>query len=200
MVHHANVAHILTHGMYARGSANFDPSYKDIGHPTIIGNRVVKPIPFARYGNIGEYVPFYFCGRTPMLLNIKTGYGVEQLPQNDIIFLCCPVSQLVACKQQWVFTDGNASVLTTEFYTDLAHIGEVDWNVIGSSDFSGSAGSDRKRQKCAEFLVRSHVPANCISHIVCLSRSRRVEMQEMVQANGLNIDIGIDTKNTFYFP
>lgn len=200
MVHHTNMPHILANGIYSREHANFDPNYRNIGHPTIIGNRVVKAIPIEGHGNVGECVPFYFCGRTPMLYNIKTGYGVERLPQNDIVFIACPVACLTSCGQQWAFTNGNASVYTTEFYDDLADIGEVDWDVIRSTDFSGSTGTDRKRRKHAEFLVRDHVPVHCISDIVCLTEPRAAAMQRLVQSNGLAINVRLDLNNDFFFP
>lgn len=48
-------------------------------------NKLVEVIPPG--GVLGEYVPFYFSGHSPMLLNITTGLNVNRVLQKDIVFL-----------------------------------------------------------------------------------------------------------------
>lgn len=89
LVHHANVRHMLHHGLCHRGHPDFDPHYVNIGNTDIITKRVAESVGLEGYGDLVEYVPFYFSGKTPMLYNIKTGYGVPQLPQRDLVYIVC---------------------------------------------------------------------------------------------------------------
>lgn len=58
---------------------------------------------------------------------------------------------------------------------------------------------DRMRRKQAEFLVREHVPVNCIGSIVVLNEEKRVYLQQIVDKLGLAITVQINPKNKFYF-
>lgn len=61
-----------------------DPAYRNIGNRTLIRDREEYRVPIPPGGTLGEYIPFYFGGHSPMLLNIKGGrQGVERIPQRD---------------------------------------------------------------------------------------------------------------------
>ena len=95
IIHYQNLEYILQNGIYYRNSENFDPNYVNIGSPEVINHRdkvIAKCFP----GTIvNEYVPFYFGFRTPMLYKIKTGHGVPQRPQHEIIYLCCKLTDFL---------------------------------------------------------------------------------------------------------
>ena len=79
IVHRNNLPWILANGLHCRSSLVIDPHYVDIGNPDLIGKRNARAVPIAPGGTLSNYVPFYFTPRSPMLLNIKTGYnGVRQ--------------------------------------------------------------------------------------------------------------------------
>lgn len=65
-----------------------------------------------------------------MLFNIKTGRGVPQRDQKDIVYICCKLTDLTTSKFQWCFTDGNAAKRITKFYNDLKHLDKLDWKSI----------------------------------------------------------------------
>lgn len=170
MVHHANVRHILDHGLCNRSHPHFDPAYVDIGHPEIIDKRTAQPVGLAGNGDLGDYVPFYFCGHTPMLFNIITGrYGLPQRPQRDLVLIHCPLPRITDAGLRYVYTDGNAKVSISKTFTDLADMEQLDWDAIGSDDFRiAEHGPDRIRRKHAEFLVHAHVPVGCIAALIVL--------------------------------
>lgn len=65
LVHHANVAHILAHGLCNRGHANFDPNYVDIGLGDIIGKRHAQPVGVAGHGDLGDPCPSISAATSP---------------------------------------------------------------------------------------------------------------------------------------
>ena len=83
LVHFDNLEEILKNGMYSRNSEHFVKTYVNIGDTTLIKQResyIVRVTP--PNGHLGDYIPFYFAGHSPMLLNIKTGdRGIRQQAQ-----------------------------------------------------------------------------------------------------------------------
>lgn len=201
MVHHANIAHILDHGMCNRNHPQFDPHYVDIGHPEIVGKRTAQPVGIEGYGDLGEYIPFYFCGHTPMLLNIITGkYGLPKRPQRDLVIIHCPLQRVLDARCRFYFTDGNAKVNISKSYTALSDLDKLDWDAIGSDDFRiAEHGPDRIRRKHAEFLVRDHVPRACIGALLVLDAERKVEMEALINERNLNIKVIVDQERKWFF-
>jgi hypothetical protein len=201
LAHYANVRHILRYGLCHRGHPDFDPHYVNIGNTDIITKRVAELVGIDGYGDLGEYVPFYFSGKTPMLYNIKTGYGVPQLPQRDLVYIVCSFDRLVASGLQYVYTDGNAKVRISKRFTDPKDVDKLHWNAIGTGDFRTSVhGPDRPRVMHAEFLVRHHVPVDQIIALLVLDPERAREMETLVQSEGLAIKVVVDDKCKWFFP
>ena len=201
LVHHRNIPHILHHGLCHRGHPDFDPQYLNIGNTDIIIKRVAEPVGLQGYGDLGEYVPFYFSGKTPMLYNIKTGYGVPQLPQRDLVYIVCSFDRLVGSGLQYVYTDGNAKIRISKRFTDPKDVDKLHWDAIGTGDFrTGLHGPDRTRVMHAEFLVHHHVPVDQIVALIALDAERAAEMQALVQGQGLPIKVVVDDKRKWFFP
>lgn len=201
MVHWKNVEHILKHGMCCREHVNYDPNYVEIGMRTLIGDRHVHPVPFEGAGNLGEYVPFYFAGHSPMLYMIAHGYGgVEQRPQDDIVFLVCDFQKIKQLGLEYYFTDKNAKIAVANFYKDELDFDKLDWNTIKARDWKNDETDlARKDKKQAEFLVRQHVPVTCLHFIVVKSESRKVYFDELISNLGLSIKVFVDVDRKLYF-
>jgi hypothetical protein len=55
---------------------------------------------------LGEYIPFYFAGHSPMLYLIVNGFqGVHKRPQEDLVFLVCKIAELSQSGVDFLFTD-----------------------------------------------------------------------------------------------
>ncbi|MBK6371543.1 MAG: DUF4433 domain-containing protein [Flavobacteriales bacterium] len=166
MVHHANIAHILEHGLCNRSHPQFDPAYVDIGHPDIVGKRTAQPVGIDGYGDLGEYVPFYFCGHTPMLLNIITGkYGLPKRSQRDLVFIHCPMQRILDKGCRYFYTDGNAKVnisRPTTMAIWINWIGRRSALMISGSPSTGRTGSDASMLSswCMR-MYRSRVSLRC---------------------------------------
>lgn len=202
MVHIENVDYILNHGLYTRDSPLFDPNYINIGDSNLIIQRHDYPVPIAGYGNLGDFIPFYFAGHTPMLLNIKTGYrGITKRSQTDIVFLKIKVDDIVQNCQSWLFTDGHAKDRMSEFFTDLRHLDDLDWDVIQDQYWRNTENDwDRQRRKQAEFMVRNHVPVACIESIIVRNSACEQIINRAITNFKSPISVVVDTTNKYYYP
>lgn len=202
IIHKDNLGFLLSSGgMYIQSHPNADPNYINIGNSTLISQRNnysvgVNP----PGGNLGDYVPFYFGPLSPMLYNIVTGYGVSQIPQADIIYICCDLNLITSNCIDWCFTDGHAKNMITNFYNNLNSLPQVDWNVVFLRFWHNIASDfDRMRRKQAEFLVKNHVPVICISRIIVFDAATYTHVIKILTNLGLQIPVDINPNNQYYY-
>lgn len=201
IVHINNVDYLLHNGISTQQDPQSNSDYVDVGDTTLINQRVDYPINLEGYGNLGDYVPFYFGPLSPMLYNIKTGYrGITQQPQSEIVYICCKLNQLINCVAQWCFTDGHAKSLLTGFYNDISNLDKVDWGIVSERYWNNMEEDlDRMRRKQAEFLAKDFVPVSCIGCIVVFNEEKRAFVQNLVDSLHLNISVRVNPNNNFYY-
>lgn len=113
---------------------------------------------------VGDYVPFYYAPRSPMLYAIAHG-GVEGYAgdQSSIVYLISTVQQAVTASLPFVISDGNATSILTSFYNTIDGLNRIDWNLMKQEFWNNTAQSpDRKRCRQAEFLVKDTFPTDLI--------------------------------------
>lgn len=145
----------------------------DIARAGLKQRRQSRWVSVAQRGQLGDYVPFYFANRSPMLYSIHTGYvaGYEG-GQSSVVYLCSSVECLRRSGVAWCFTDGHAVEAFTGFYDAVADLDKVDWDVIGSWSWGNREDDlDRKRRKQAECLVHSFFPWTMVEGIAVISRA-----------------------------
>jgi len=193
-----NLAHILQYGICNKNHPDANPDFVSIGNHDIIERRNEHRVKIEGYGNIGDYVPFYFSPKSIMLYNILTGYGVSKVKPEEIIFLITDIQSAVNCKQLYFFSDGQANTRISQHYNDLKDLDKIDWEVVESGDFSKSnSDNDRTRRYQAEFLIHEKVPLNCIRAIVVYNESCATFVKKKLALTGLIIQVYI--KRSFYF-
>ncbi|QDI90444.1 DUF4433 domain-containing protein [Salicibibacter halophilus] len=152
-----NLPSILDNGglaAHSRVSGN-KISYTDIAHHSIQSRRSKISVSAAPRGMLHDYVPFYFSPRSPMLYAIhrKNVEGFSGT-QDDIIYLVTSTDVIKDGGKDFVFTDGHAIMLWTEFYNELSHLDKIDWEVMDSIYWNDTdQDPDRTRRRQAEFLV-----------------------------------------------
>lgn len=167
--HIDNLANILKNGFCTKHHPKASKDFISIGNPDIINVRDETLVKLDGYGNIGEYVPFYFTPKSMMLFNIITGYRaplVPKLDKEEIIVFRCEIKELSKL-DRFFFTNGQANVTSlTDHYNDLDDLDNIDWKIIHNSDFKkDGTDTDKQRRYQAEFLVYHHVPVKCIESI-----------------------------------
>lgn len=122
--------------------------------------------------SIHYYVPLYFTPRNPMLFvrkNIQQNLAILLFRAEDIF-----------CRDNVIFTDGNAASDQTNFYSSLNDLGELDWVCLRPksywNDFPGG-----KRKRCAEVLVPKMIPPQAIKAIKCYNKLSKLKIENIVK-------------------
>ena len=139
-------------------------------NPEVIGYDHIKrrrmkqiPIPCCTWRYVGEFVPFYFCPRSPMLFTINKGNtGRPQGCQHTILHLVSTMAAGIATEKSWAVSSGNAGAFHTTFAAKLEALDTLDWEAIRAIQWEG-----KQHQKSAEFLVADFFPWSAIREICC---------------------------------
>lgn len=202
ITHIQNLPKILEAGILCcKNHPQADPDFISIGNPEIINVRDTTAVKIEDYGNIGDYLPFYFTPRSMMLYNIVTGCKepvVPKVDRQDILVIRCLINQLAKSKK-FFFTDGQANATAlTGHYNDLQHLNKIDWEIIQKSNFNKSDGKiDRSRRYQAEFLVHNQVPIEFIESFNVYNNKARIFVSN--ELNRLEIPIPIQIQEDYFF-
>ena len=158
ITHFRNIAGILQAEGLLSDSERIRKDLKVVGiaHETLKQRRLHKRLLMTMFDSLGDYIPFYFANRSPMLYSIHTGY-VEGYDggQASVVYLVSDAESVAASTSELCFTNGQAVEAITEFFNSLDHLNNIDWDVIKDWSWSNRDDLDRKRRKQAEFLVRN---------------------------------------------
>jgi hypothetical protein len=199
ITHIENVPWILQHGLHCRNASVSDPNYRDIGNPDLIAKRARRDVPIPPGGTLSDYVPFYFTPHSPMLLNIKTGYGgMKQTPMPDIVILVSSLRTVAAQAGAFVFTDRHAYLWTAEFFNDLGSLQRVDWDLIRRRDFKRDPDDPGKVERYqAEALVHQHLPVKALAGLACQSAVQAQRLAAEMEKMGHSLKVVV--KPDWYF-
>ena len=150
-------------------------SPKNIAHDHIKQRRERTPVTVPPHGVLADYVPFYFCPRSPMLYAFKRGMvSSASGEQHDILHLVFDAESLIGAGLTCVHTDGNAASQPLRFFPGVAGFGDLRWEVIQSGSWRDTPDdNDRKRSKQAEFLVHDAVPWEHVQSIGAMTEATR---------------------------
>jgi len=166
IIHKGNLPDTLANGCRCRNAAT--GKFVEIGNQELIQRRGARNVPCGPGGTLSDYVPFYFTPYTPMLYNIKTGYGVPKHPGTDLVILVSSLYRLRENGIQFVFTDRHAYLKAAQFSTDLEDLDWIIWPALQARDFRKD-DADKFEKYQAEALVYRHVPVKALLGIVCYS-------------------------------
>jgi hypothetical protein len=164
MTHIENIPHILEYGITHSSSEKANPSFVPIGDSSLIDRR--SNFILANGKRLGEYVPFYFGCRMPMLYVIQNGYNmVSPTPAENIVYCVSSVQNVIDENLSFIFTDGHAvdsfsSQFTEEDIENFDNL--VDMVAVKESYWKKENDLDLKRRKEAEFLVFGNLSLGAI--------------------------------------
>jgi hypothetical protein len=181
MTHIKNIPHILKYGITHRYSKNSKPDYENIGDVSLINTRENKKANITNGCNstikeieLGNYIPFYFGVRMPMLYVIQHGgnYVEKPIPAQDIVYIVCDLDKIIELNLEYYFTDGHATNNLAIFY-DSNKINEIkrilDWQAINAQFWGKKKNSTVKWKKQAEFLIKGDIPEDFIKRFICFN-------------------------------
>ena len=162
MTHIENIPHILKQGITHVASDNKNKDYKPIGDGGLISRR--NTFSLGNGQTLGDYIPFYFGSRMPMLYVIQKGFnGVTSLNPEQIVYCVSSVQKIIDLDSDFLFTDGHAVDALSNLYTkaDAPNISTLlDFAAIKAEWWN--ADLDLKRRKEAEFLIKNDIPSEAI--------------------------------------
>jgi hypothetical protein len=125
---------------------------------------------------VGEFVPFYFCPRSPMLYAINRGNtGREPGCQRTIIHLVSTMAAALDNNKHWAISDGNAGAFHTAFSSELTALERLDWEAIRATQWQG-----RTHQKSAEFLMADFFGWTGIHAVGCQNEKTALQVQKIL--------------------
>jgi len=204
ITHIENIPHILENGITHKNSPNRNPSFKNIGDKSLIDTRSTKTVVVDNgdYQNdskktiiLGDFIPFYFGARMPMLFVAQNGGNFVEEPTaaEDIIYIGSSLNNVISNGNEFYFSDGHATDMLTTFY-DKSKINElvniIDWDAIKSAYWGGQENLNIKRKKQAEFLVLGDIAPEHIFAYGCYNDKAKLALTSM----------GIDEKNIKVIP
>ena len=195
IVHKDNIARVLEDGCHCRSAQAATAPYAEIGNQELIEKRRHRDVPCGPGGTLSDYVPFYFTPFTPMLYNIKTGYGVPQQPLTNIVMLVSSLPRLRASEVPFVFSDRHAYLKLAQFSDDLADLDRIIWPVLQARDFTRD-DLDKFDKYQAEALIYKHVPVDALIGIACYNSAMRDAVRQIAEEK--NVVVDVIAKNSWY--
>ncbi len=164
MTHIENIPHILQNGITHTTSEYANPDFVPIGDGSLITTR--NKFILNNGTRLGEYIPFYFGVRTPMLYVVQNGFNlVAPTSAENIVYCVSSVQKIIDLQLDFVFTDGHAVDGFSSQYTvaDIQNIDTIlDKNAINAKYWKDENDLDKKRRKEAEFLVLGDISLHAI--------------------------------------
>ncbi|MFA6101600.1 MAG: DUF4433 domain-containing protein [Victivallaceae bacterium] len=171
----------------------------NIAHPELKLRRMGTPVGLYPGKKIGDFVPFYFANRSPMLYSIHTGFVNGYAGgQGAVVYLVTDVGRLLKCGNNWCFSDGHAVEAFSGFYNELNDLDKIDWPLIGNWSWKNTLeDNDRKRRKQAEFLVEGSVPLSAVSHIAAMNAAAQAQVAGIL--NNSTIPLAVTIEPDWYY-
>ena len=174
-------------GITHRNSPNHNRNYISIGDISLIHTRDNKQVTVdngdlldfdAPKITLGDYIPFYFGIKMPMLYVIQNGgnFVMEATSAQKIIYMVCSLSQIIQECKEYYFSDGHATDNLTTFYNrdkinNLPKI--IDWDAVKVAYWGGQDNLNLKRKKQAEFLISEDISSDKIIGFGCYNEATK---------------------------
>ena len=199
ITHIDNIPHIMQYGITHRNSATSNSEYKSIGDTSLIDTRSTKTVYVDNgdYGSgdrkpivLGDFVPFYFGVRMPMLYVAQHGgnFVKKAYHPEEIVYIACSLVEIISNGNRYYFSDGHATDMLTTFFNkdkidELTQI--IDWTAVKSSYWGGQENLNIKRKKQAEFLVYGDISAENIIGFGCYNEKAKEQLISFGCAAGI---------------
>jgi hypothetical protein len=168
--------------------------------PRLIGFTEIKKrrlneihVPCCGYRYVGDFVPFYFCPRSPMLFTINKGNtGLPAGCERSILHLVSTMDDGLTTGKEWAISSGNAGAYHTTFEANIEALDTLDWEAIRATQWQG-----KQHQKMAEFLVRDFFPWTSIRQIGCFNSVVATKLGELL--NQQKHRPPVEVKSSWYY-
>jgi hypothetical protein len=182
IVHCDNLGLILDYGLHCANSDRLPSGYLSIGNPELIDKRRQRVVPVS----------------PGMMKNIHSGRGVTQRRNEEILILVSSLHHVKSLGLPFLFTNAHAYPHWSNYYSDLAHLAEIDWGILQRRDFKRDPDDPGKMERYqAEALIFHHLPIQGILGIVCYTELLKREIEQQIRSRGL--ELPVYTRKKWYF-
>jgi len=173
-----NLPGILAEGGLSSDAVMAERGTEEIGYDHIKARRLKQiQIPCCGGRFVGEFVPFYFCPRSPMLFTVNKGAtGRPPGCQRTIVHLVSRIAMGLQIGREWAISDCNAGTFYASFESRLESLSGLDWPAIRAHYWS-----DKSTQKAAEFLVADSFPWTGFHQIGCHNSEVAEQVRSLLQ-------------------
>jgi hypothetical protein len=201
ITHMRNLASIVENGcLLSQGEVQVSKiGFANIAHATLQDRRASTRVPCGPGGTLHDYVPFYFAPRSPMLFTIHRG-NVEGYDegQRPVLHLVTSIKSVLEAGSEFVFTDGYAIMVYTDFYIDLRDLDQLDWDVMKSRYWADTEEDmDRCRRRQAEFLIHARFPFRAIEEIGVIDRNVQADVAALLR--GTAFQPAVTVRSGWYY-
>jgi hypothetical protein len=204
LCHFTHVDHIpmiIEHGLLSDSKAQTAGMLlTEVGHRGIKARRRTRPVPVGPGGAIGDYAPFYFAPRSPMMYVIHRG-GVPTYDggTDHLVYLVTTVERLAELGLFLVFTDRNAALKVAGFTEAMAQLDHfLDWALMGDERWSNTPEEpDRKERRMAECLAYERVPWEAFTTVAVKTEECAERASKIIA--GLGKCTPVDVRPDWYF-
>lgn len=181
--HIENLPDIVDHGLLSTNEkTRLGIAHNAIAYNDIQCNRATMPVTCGAAGVVHDYVPLYFCIRSPMLNAVVTNKIADE---QFIIYLEFPIT--IAERFECVFSDASANTHNPpNFYNDLQDMNRINWDAVDTwrwarrHDIPGQ--TPIMQAKMAELLIHRVLPTSEVCRIIVWNNSIRDMVREIFEA------------------
>ena len=161
----------------------------EVGDTGIKARRSRRLVPLAPGGFVGDYAPFYFAPRSPMMYSIAAGNVPTYMDgTGQIAYLVSTIETLQQFGLDIVLTDRNAFL----GYTAFARLADaepaedfIDWSLMQERYWNDTPEyPDRKERRMAECLVHQTVPWRAFNEVVLTNEATAAHVRAFIARGG----------------
>lgn len=137
-------------------------------------------MPIGRHqGVVGDYVPFYYAPRSPMMYVISRGqvpeYGSDL---SSLVYLVTSIERLLDLGYEPTFTRRNAVLANADFTQGVGTLDDhIDWQLMDAYRWNDTEeDTDRKARRMAECLVHGKVDGAAFHEIGVFDEAARTRL------------------------
>lgn len=201
VTHFTHVDHLATvigHGLLSDTAAHAKGVLSvEVGNLGIKDQRRSREVPVAPGGAVGDYVPFYFAPRSPMMFAISKGNVPSyQGGTARLVYLVTTLERLHETGHSVVLTDRNAALSYSEYRafdpSDRIDDDFIDWPLMGETYWNNTPEEpQRMERRMAEALVHERVAWDVITKIGTQSEIVASEVRAALAAARSTVPVSV---------
>nr|WP_166352976.1 DUF4433 domain-containing protein [Phytoactinopolyspora limicola] len=172
----------------------------EVGLQDVKARRRARSVDVGPGRTVGEYVPFYFAPRSPMMFMIeKGGVATYQNGCDDLVYLVTTVETLIEQQLKVVFSDRNAVLSLARFTDNVRDLDDlIDWELMQAQYWYNTPDfPDRKERRMAECLVHDRVPWRAFTHVATRTKHTAERVQSVLGSVGATTPVIV--RPSWYF-